>query len=76
MKRLSRQIAYETAYGSECFVLDKDAVKDFIESKEPFSSLSTLAGIFFMAGTFVLLVAIMPLLVQLLILQYKFRSQF
>jgi len=34
MKRLSRQIAYQAAYGDECFVLDKDAVKDFINSRE------------------------------------------
>ena len=45
MKRLSRQIAYETAYGSECFVLDKDAVREFIEFKETIKE-STVQGVY------------------------------
>ena len=45
MKRLSRQIAYQTAYGSECFVLDKEAVKEFIEFKETIKE-STVQGVY------------------------------
>ncbi len=46
MKRLSKQIAYQTAYGDECFVLDKDAVKDFIDLKENINEAAKVQGIY------------------------------
>ena len=46
MKRLSRQIAYQAAYGDECFVLDKDAVKDFINSREKIDEAAKVQGVY------------------------------
>ena len=46
MKRLSKQIAYQAAYGDECFVWDKDAVKDFIASRENINEAAKVQGVY------------------------------
>lgn len=46
MKRLSKQIAYQAAYGDECFVWDKQAVKEFIESREKITEAAKVQGVY------------------------------
>ena len=46
MKRLSKQIAYQAAYGDECFVWDKDAVKEFIASRENINEAAKVQGVY------------------------------
>ena len=46
MKRLSKQIAYQTAYGDECFVLDKEAVKEYIADREKITEAAKVQGVY------------------------------
>jgi len=46
MKRLSKQIAYQAAYGDECFVLDKEAVKEYIADREKITEAAKVQGVY------------------------------